>query len=153
MFYLAFTLAHRAIHAFPLKLLEKLDAKAGGEKTSIIREAVVELKLELRSLYSSLDAISSNDISASQLRCLEGIRHLLTNFAERARALEEEIGDPFVLAQDIVAENVSARVSGARRGRTEATATKPNTQTRLWTDRRCGCETSSKAGDIRNCSW
>jgi len=101
----------------PFQLLGKFDSKLGGEKTSAVREAVVELKLELRSLYSSLDAISSNDISANQLRSLEGIRHLLTNFAERTRMLEEEIGDPLILAQDIVAGNVSGRVSRHPNGR------------------------------------
>lgn len=72
---------------------------------------MVELKLELRSLYSSLDAISGNEISANQLRSMEGIRHLLASFSERTRVLEEEIGDPAALAEDIVAGNVSARVS------------------------------------------
>lgn len=75
----------------------------------------MELKLELRSLYSSLDAISGNEVSANQLRSMEGIRHLLASFSERTRALEEKIGDPATLANDIVASNISARVSPANK--------------------------------------
>lgn len=41
---------------------------------------------------------------------MEGIRHLLASFSERTHVLEEEIGDPVVLAKDIVADNVTARV-------------------------------------------
>eukprot|EP00752_Nemacystus_decipiens_P004375 g3998.t2 len=94
------------------KLLERLGTGAEDEKVWIIREALIGLKLELRSLYSSLDAISGNEISANQLRSMEGIRHLLASFSERSRVLEEEIGDPSTLAQDIVAGNVSARRFG-----------------------------------------
>lgn len=93
------------------KLLARLGTGAADEKTTAVRDALVELKLELRSLYSSLDAISGNEISANQLRSMEGIRHLLAGFAERTRVLEEEIGDPAALAPDIVAGNVAARVS------------------------------------------
>ena len=48
---------------------------------------------------------------------MEGIRHLLAGFSERTRALEEEIGDPATLSQDIVEGNVSARVSDCSEGR------------------------------------
>lgn len=44
------------------------------------------------------------------MRSMEGIRHLLVNIAERARVLEEEIGDPATLAKDIVMESPAATV-------------------------------------------
>ncbi|CAM9362217.1 unnamed protein product, partial [Hapterophycus canaliculatus] len=91
------------------KLLARLGTNADDEKQRVVCEALVELKLELRSLYSSLAAISGNEISATQLRSMEGIRHLLASFSERTRMLEEEIGDPAALAKNIVANNVSAR--------------------------------------------
>ncbi|CAM9277865.1 unnamed protein product, partial [Scytosiphon promiscuus] len=91
------------------KLLARLGTNADDEKKRVVCEALVELKLELRSLYSSLAAISGNEISSTQLRSMEGIRHLLASFSERARVLEEEIGDPVARANDIVANNVAAR--------------------------------------------
>lgn len=107
-------------HSIPhilFQLLARLGTGADDEKTTVVREALIELKLELRSLYSSLDAISGNEISANQLRSMEGIRHLLASLSERTRVLEEDIGDPTELAQDIVAGNVSARVRQANEGR------------------------------------
>lgn len=74
------------------------------------------LKLELRSMHSSLTAITSNEMSSNSLRGLEGIRHLLTSVAERASELEEEIGNPAKLALSIVAEDAAARVSVGEEG-------------------------------------
>lgn len=79
-----------------------------------MRRQLTELKLELRSLYASLEAISSNEVSATLLRALEGIRHLLASLAERAKKLEDVIGDPAKLARSIVADDVVARVSFRR---------------------------------------
>ena len=80
----------------------------------MIRRPLLELKLELRSLCSSLAAISANEVSATQLRSLEGIRHLLASLVERAGILEEEIGDPAELARCIAADDVVARVRSLR---------------------------------------
>ncbi|CAM9261338.1 unnamed protein product [Ectocarpus fasciculatus] len=90
------------------KLLARLDSSAVNEKSKVVHKALVELKLELRSLHSSLEAISGNEISANKLRTMEGIRHLLVNISERARVLEEEIGDPATLAKDIVMDSPAA---------------------------------------------
>lgn len=49
-------------------------------------------------------------VSATLLRGLEGIRHLLLSLAERAKDLEEEVGDPAKLARSIVADDITARV-------------------------------------------
>lgn len=94
-----------------VQLLTRLGTNADDEKQRFACEALVSLKLELRSFYSSLAAISGNEISATQLRSMEGIRHLLASFSDRTRVLEEEIGDPVMLAKHIVANNVEARVS------------------------------------------
>lgn len=92
------------------QLLKKLGAQDPEDKSEAVRRPLVELKLELRSLQSSLSAIAGNEVSASVLRTLEGIRHLLASLAERARELEEEIGDPAQLARCILSDDVAARV-------------------------------------------
>ncbi|CBN77302.1 hypothetical protein Esi_0044_0093 [Ectocarpus siliculosus] len=43
------------------RLLARLDSNAVDEKSKVVHKALVELKLELRSLLSSLEAISSNE--------------------------------------------------------------------------------------------
>ncbi|CAN0225131.1 unnamed protein product [Ectocarpus sp. 6 AP-2014] len=90
------------------RLLARLDSNAVDEKSKVVHKALVELKLELRSLLSSLEAISSNEISANKLRSMGAIRHLLVNISERARVLEEEIGDPATLAKDIAMDSPAA---------------------------------------------
>lgn len=59
---------------------------------------------------SSLLPLTDCQASAKLVRELEGIRHLLTSVAERAKELEEEIGDPVRLARSIIAEDLQARV-------------------------------------------
>ncbi|CAM9699349.1 unnamed protein product [Ectocarpus sp. 12 AP-2014] len=90
------------------RLVERLDSNAVDEKSKVVHKALVELKLELRSLLSSLEAISSNEVSANKLRSMGAIRHLLVNISERARVLEEEIGDLATLAKDIVMDSPAA---------------------------------------------
>ncbi|CAM9120809.1 unnamed protein product [Ectocarpus sp. 4 AP-2014] len=90
------------------RLLERLDSNAVDEKSKVVHKALVELKLELRSLLSSLEAISSNEVSANKLRSIGAIRHLLVNISERAGVLEEEIGDLATLAKDIVMDSPAA---------------------------------------------
>ncbi|CAB1101510.1 unnamed protein product [Ectocarpus sp. CCAP 1310/34] len=92
------------------RLLERLDSNAVDEKSKVVHKALVELKLELRSLLSSLEGISSNEVSANKLRSMGAIRHLLVNISERARVLEEEIGDLATLAKDIVMDSPAAMV-------------------------------------------
>lgn len=106
----------RAFHGLFLQVMEEVGIQAAKEKSDFIRGPLIELKLELRSLYSSLAAISGNDVSATILRGLEGIRHLLASLGERARELEEEMADPVQLARSIVADDVVARVKYLREG-------------------------------------
>lgn len=105
---------HDRVNTYIQQLLEQLDAQGLQEKSEVVRKPLLELKVELRSLCLSLAAISANEVSATQLRSLEGIRHLLASLGERASVLEEEIGDPARLARSIVADDVVARVRGVR---------------------------------------
>ena len=93
------------------QLLDQVGRQVPQDKCDLVSRLLLELKLELRSLYFSLVAISDNEASATLLRTMEGIRHLLTSLAENAKGLEEEIGDPVMLAKCIVADDTAAQVS------------------------------------------
>lgn len=61
-------------------------------------------------MYLSLRAINAIGVSANSPRELEVIFRLLTSVADKAREMEESMGDPGKLARSIVDDDVAGRV-------------------------------------------